>query len=481
MDTYILMKKNEKIAKINMQYGLILNISEIYREDLIPIGVFYKNGKKITDIEECTSNLNFWWKNHSIPIERNSVRKALECLNVKDINELKIMGKGLSLLNQYWIQKEHENLKWEDINYWDHLFSKEMGEALFFHKPSQSPFHIIGLSPDNGINGMLKKRWIIKDNEYYLQKSGTGLIKEEVFNEVLASNIMNKANISNANYQLYITDDKEITCISKCMTNKDTELISFLQILDFVPRKDGYPFETELEHLYTLLETLHVPNYKEKLNEMLYIDYILAGTDRHYNNISLIYDTKKNTYEMSPIYDSGDCLWNNKTTNSIHILDDTITAKPICNKSTYGTWEQQKQYISNYISLRPNDLILAVADYIKQITKYSEISSERVNKIANGILERNYQLQQYLISKNVFIPNEYLFPEEYRFYFDQQKIKNELKKIKKEYINEEQQKQQLLQYIKKLNPEFSDILYSIICKQLFSSDYISEKDHIYED
>ena len=391
----LLMKKDDIVADITIAYGNIISVNKVFRSDLLPVGVE-------------AENINEWWKNNAIPAERDSIRLGLECIGVKSQEELKTIGRGLSLLNQYWIKEAEEGITWSEINYWDNQFSEEIGIALFNHKPVHSPLNKIGYSPDNGINGVLKKKWIILNGEYYLQKGGTGLNKEEVFNEILASDLMNKANISNADYSLYI-DDGEVSCISKCFTDENTELIPLVQIIESVPRK-AYPAPSEYEHLCDVLEFYRVPDYKSYLNHVLCIDYILAGTDRHYNNLALLFDTRSQTFTFSPVYDSGNCLWNGTRTQSIDVLDDGILARPICNKNTFGTWEKQKTYITEYIPLKYEDLMQGLKTYAEMALKYSELSRERIDLIVNGVIRRAHGLQKYLLSQNVDIEESYLIP-----------------------------------------------------------------------
>lgn len=392
----LLMKKDEAVADITIVQGSIIKVNQVFKEDLLPVGVE-------------ADKLDTWWKNNAIPTERDSIRLGLECIGVESQEELKTIGRGLSLLNQYWIKEEDEQLTWKDVNYWENQFSEEIGIALFNHKPVHSPLNAISCSPDNGINGVLKKRWRIIEGEYYLQKGGTGLNKEEVFNEILASNIMSRANIPNAEYELYL-DNGEASCISKCFTNENTELIPLVQIIDIVPRR-AYPQMTELEHLYDVLEYFHVPDYQRYLNDVLCVDYILAGTDRHYNNLALLFDTGTQTYTFSPVYDSGNCLWNGIMTRAIDVLDDEITARPVCNKSTFGTWNKQKSFITDYIPLKYEDLMGALEEYREMALKYSEMSQERIDLIVNGVLQRTCSLQKYLLSKKVAIEKPYLLPE----------------------------------------------------------------------
>ena len=174
----LLMKKNIIVADISMVNGSISKINKVYDKEALPTGLYI--GRDLSQIESDEVPLKVWWKNNSIPAERDSIRKGLDCIGITDVEELKLLSHGMSLLNDYWVKNEEETIAWEDINFWDNLFSKEIGEALFNHKPYHSG-HSIAASPDASLNGLLKKKWIILDGEYYLQKSGTGLTKEEVF------------------------------------------------------------------------------------------------------------------------------------------------------------------------------------------------------------------------------------------------------------------------------------------------------------
>lgn len=404
----LLMKKDIIVTDINMLNGNIYKINQVYNKEYFPIGLYYN--KSIQEIEADEAPLNAWWKNNSIPAQRDSIRRGLECIGITSVEELKILSHGVSLLNDYWIKEESENLKWEDVNFWDNPFSKEIGEALFNHKPYHSDYSTIGVSPDGSLNGLLKKKWIILDGEYYLQKSGSGLTKEEVFHEILGTELMNAAHIPNAQYQIHF-DDKEACCISKCFTSKNTEFIPFTQIIDVVERR-VYPAESEMEHIKKILRHFHVKDYEEYLNNLLCIDYILANTDRHYNNLALLYHQDTDTFSFSPVYDTGNCLWNGISTQNIDCRDDSIMARPFCNKNTFGTWSKQKEFIASYISLRKEDLENALHHYVSLTKQYSELTKQRICTISSGCYERAYSLQCYLKEKNIHISEECIITEE---------------------------------------------------------------------
>ena len=122
-------------------------------------------------------------------------------------------------------------------------------------------------------------------------------------------------------------------------------------------------------------------------------------------------NTKNNCFKFSPIFDSGNCLWNGKMTKFIDINDDSLMARPICNKNTFGNWNEQKQYITGYINITSNDLIESIYKYIELTYKYSELKIDRISLIANGVLKRAYNLQQLLLSKNIYINDKNMINE----------------------------------------------------------------------
>jgi hypothetical protein len=63
---------------------------------------------------------------------------------------------------------------------------------------------------------------------------------------------------------------------------------------------------------------MQIPNTLENLKYMLVVDYIMANSDRHFNNFGAVRDAE--TLEwigFAPIFDCGTSMWNNKLTQNI--------------------------------------------------------------------------------------------------------------------------------------------------------------------
>ena len=394
----ILKWKNENVCKFNMtDYGYLIDIPKLYNRELLPLGV--KMEGEIVD----SLWMSAWWKNNSIPAERDSIRLGLECVGVTSEDELKLLCRGLSLTNNYWLCDPNETLRWEEINFWDNGFSDEVGRALFSHRPLHKNVNF--KSPDASLNGMLKKTWVDKEGEFYLAKGGSGSACQEVFNEKIASDLLKLAAAEHVEYQLGMCDNK-ICCLAKCMTDRDTELIHASQIFESIPRK-GYPdHENELDYFKRTLEYYDIRYDSEQLDKMLCIDYMIANTDRHYNNIGILENKNTGERKLSPIFDNGTSLWCQTPAKHIQSRDDSIMARPFCNKTTFGSWQEQVCFIHSYPEMDSQLVKSAIVQFGKDMKMHSDISTERIEALTTGLAERIAGLQEILKEKGIKIPEE---------------------------------------------------------------------------
>lgn len=82
------------------------------------------------------SALNDWWASRAVPASRQHLNQDFPYLN--DVLSLPEKNMGLSLSDRYWVSNDPENDKWEDINFFDHPFSEDLGLVTLGQK-QQSP------------------------------------------------------------------------------------------------------------------------------------------------------------------------------------------------------------------------------------------------------------------------------------------------------------------------------------------------------
>ena len=301
---YVLMNKNTEVLIANYDEGIKVfdKIIEIRNIEYAPLII-----KKSYEMkEDFRFNLNDWFIGRGIPSRRDELDMLLARLNISTPLELFDRAFALSLSDQYWIKQVGSNIKYEDVNFFDHDFdSAEFVEASFSDNYDSITKKETLMSPNNTTNGMLKKSWIIEDGKRYLLKGGYKNDYLQPFNEVLASIICDKLDFDHVTYTLDTFKNKVVSkCL--CFINKDTELIPASQIMYGITK---HKTSKDYNEYIKILEQNGIKNAREKIENMYILDFLMMNEDRHLNNFGIIRDV--NTLEwldVAPIFDNGESL-----------------------------------------------------------------------------------------------------------------------------------------------------------------------------
>lgn len=301
---YVLMNKNTEVLIANYDEGIKVfdKIIEIRNIEYAPLII-----KKSYEMkEDFRFNLNDWFIGRGIPSWRDELDMLLARLNISTPLELFDKAFALSLSDQYWIKQVGSNIKYEDVNFFDHDFdSAEFVEASFSDNYDSITRKETLMSPNNTTNGMLKKSWIIEDGKRYLLKGGYKNDYLQPFNEVLASIICDKLGFDHVTYTLDRFKNKVVSkCL--CFINKDTELIPASQIMYGITK---HKTSKDYNEYIKILEQNGIKNAREKIENMYILDFLMMNEDRHLNNFGIIRDV--NTLEwldVAPIFDNGESL-----------------------------------------------------------------------------------------------------------------------------------------------------------------------------
>lgn len=226
----------------------------------------------------------------------------------KIFNSYELLDKafGLSLSDQYWVKPYDLDIKYDDINFFDHDFDySEFMEASLSLNGSKIRRESSLKTPNNTTDGMLRKAWVIEDGVRYLLKGGYKNETLQPFNEVFASMICERLGFDHVPYTL---DTYKDMVVSKCpcFINKDTELITAQQIRNNMPRHND---EEDYEDYIKVLENGAVKNARTKLENMYILDFIIMNEDRHLNNFGIIRDVNTLKWlDVAPIFDNGQSL-----------------------------------------------------------------------------------------------------------------------------------------------------------------------------
>ena len=302
-----LMNKNTEVAVL--EYNEVLNgfdrIYEIIDINYAPL-ILKNYYNEEQDRLALLRKIDEWFKGRGIPSWRDKLSLLLQRLNIETTNQLLDKAFGLSLSDQYWIKPYDLDVKYDDINFFDHDFDySEFMEASLSLNSKTITKEASLKTPNNTTDGMLKKAWIIEDGTRYLLKGG---YKNEIlqpFNEVLASMICDRLGFDHVTYTL---DTYKDMVVSKCpcFINKDTELVTAYQIRNNTKRHDN---TLDYEDYIKELESHGIEKAREKLENMYILDFLIMNEDRHLNNFGIIRDVNTLKWlDICPIFDNGQSL-----------------------------------------------------------------------------------------------------------------------------------------------------------------------------
>jgi hypothetical protein len=375
---FILKHKDISVIEFKLDSkGVILNFGTLLNEKHLPVGTVVEKGVDFDAIKD-------WWDKRAIPASREGIRDLLEQLDISFPQQLLDKSFGLSLSDQYWICPENADLKWENINFFNNPFSEDIGDLLF-QKIDWDDLDITKISlvsPDNTSDGVLKKRWKIINGKRYLIKGGSNL-NQEVANEVLASRICKRLDIPFVNYEIIELDGIKYSACEDFIST-DTELVTAWHIKQLIEKDNN---TSDYDSIITKAEELGIQDVRQRIDMMLTLDFIIANTDRHYNNFGFIRNA--NTLEwigVAPIYDSGTSMWCKDITEHINADDLSIQSKPFRSKHI-----KQIKLIKDFSWLNL-DMLDGInkeyADILKETTSDSSVLKNRHKVLCEALVKR---------------------------------------------------------------------------------------------
>lgn len=407
---YILMHQDIPVAGIMVDSasGAVVSITRVYEQAHVPVGIPVRNGA----VDRRA--FNEWWRGRTIPASRMGIREALQELQIPDTRLLLEKCFALSLSDQYWICPAGRHISWRQVNFFENSFSEDVGNVLF--GKSSGGRRVSLMSPDNTSDGWLKKKWVIIDGTRCLVKGGSGAVRQEPYNEVMASRIMERLQIPHVSYDLMIENDYPYSVCQDFIT-PDTELISAWHIMQTAKKPNHV---SVYQHYLECCQRLGVPGVQASLDQMLVLDYLIVNEDRHQNNFGVI--RRADTLEYigaAPIYDSGTSLWFDKPAGLIR-AGGKAASKPFKN-----THEEQIQLVKDFGWLDFSALE-GIEEELREIVANSLfIDQVRCEAICRGLKGRVEMLEHAALSsrKSFYVDSTLSDLAEDRAYSGREEIK----------------------------------------------------------
>lgn len=365
---FLLKHKNNTVMTFILDANFhVCNILEINDKERLPL---YLQEYHVSLTDKLFDD---WINSRCIPVNRENIDRVLPKLGVSNSRLLITKWFFASLTDHYWITPKLSEVMWEDINLFQNSFTDDFGNILM----GTTQKTISMKTPDTSLGGQLKKKWKIVDDIRTLIKDGSGESKQEIFNEVIATEICNRLKIDCIPYSLF-QDRNNVYCACPCFASNDVEFVSAYDILGTI--KNDYTISM-YEHYITTLENYGISNVRQKLEHMLLLDFIMGNIDRHFNNFGVLRNSDTLKFlDVAPIFDTGSSLGSNKAAPFFHIdKNDEIYS--------FETDEfAQFHLIKNKYDLSSlKDIDVWVKDFLNQ-TQY--VYSEKINKIIQFLNHR---------------------------------------------------------------------------------------------
>lgn len=370
---YTLMHREIPVMDLELdEYSNIVALGKIHHAEHLPLGTYNKIGVE-------RKNLNRWWTKRSIPTSRKGIRNVLDELELSSPQELIEKCFGLSLSDQYWISPTNTQLDWHRINFFENAFSEDIGNILFGKGTNSDSASLV--SPDNTANGNLKKKWKIINGKRVLLKGSSAPYHQESYNEVFASEIAKRLGIPHVPYTL-ISEYHEVCSGCADFITTETDLVAAAQVMRAFKKRNE---QSEYEFYIECCEKLGIPDAREKLEQMLVLDYLIVNEDRHLNNFGLIRNAVTLEWVgVAPIYDNGNSMWFNQIVSEMHADDDSNIKTPLWKKNPTENLKLVTDF--SWLDLSALD---GIAEYAKELyAKSRYLEPMRVDALANAIKMR---------------------------------------------------------------------------------------------
>lgn len=395
MENYILYLKNESVLKIQYENNTMAfgDIVEIYKKNLIPIGL-------LTYPKTLNTAIQIWWQSRIIPKNRESLKE----------NELSQIYKntfGFNLSDNYWLKPENSDMTWEKGNFYTNDFNEEIGKYITGISNSNPDFENMKTdTPDLFSNGEQDKRWVIENKKRCLLKYGRPAYYQQPFNEYLASEICKCLNFNHVPYSIKTKGKKKLQIYSSCncFIDEHTEYVT-AGYIQFVKEKNNST--SSFDHLINCCTELQMPQIdeiKKNIYQMIFLDYIVANTDRHYGNFGFIRNIETLEWKgFAPIFDTGNSMF--YETSTTDLIKSKSIMENVKSRSFYKTQEACLKKFSTEIALLNIDFLKLnniPSFYYKILTKNPKTDNKRCELLRSLLQERIKNAKTIILNENRF-------------------------------------------------------------------------------
>lgn len=333
-----------------------------------------------------------WWQRRGIPQTRQGIEHVLATLGIDTPSKIHFKNNALSLSDQYWIKPYGTDLRWEDINYFDNDFADEDIFSNRGAEPARWLDAVGSNSPDNVLNGVCPKKWVIRDGVRTLLKGSQKGLAQQPVNEAVATALHTHLLASGefVEYNLEFASDEAVCSCADFITRDEEFIPAWCAVSDvFMGGDKERDFYDKLVFHATRIG-VDEKEFKCFIDKMLVCDFILANSDRHLGNFGFVRNIHTIDMRIAPLFDSGNCLWHNRSEAYLDRLGYGYPSLPFDENPA-----DQLSYVSNWKWFDPASLDGFVEE-ARQILTEGLMGKQRADAIARGIEEQISFLLGYI-------------------------------------------------------------------------------------
>jgi hypothetical protein len=198
---------------------------------------------------------------------------------------------------------------------------------------------------------------------------------------------MDELEIEHVHYGLALHNEKLYSICENMLDNR-SEIVPAWSIIKTAKQ---YNNVSDYDHYINCCEKMGLKNINSSIDNMIVVDYIIANTDRHYNNFGIIRDSKSlEPVKIAPLFDSGGSLWFDQ--NEMDIDFHTIPCRSF-NKDHEKNIKHVRKF---YIDITKLSKIDEITDSVLRQNKY--ITDGRRSVICYGIKDRVKMLERHMVT-----------------------------------------------------------------------------------
>jgi len=223
----------------------------------------------------------------------NSI-SATQSSSISEKIKIVIACRALSMTDNFWVKDEDEDITFKEVNL-RHIKLKDAAFSIAIQGKVISATNTV-LDPELVTSGMFAKTWYRGEKGIQLWKTDRTQDKINTKAEVTVSDFLDEIKVEHVKY--WFQGQDEILMVGcDCIASDDISLITAQSVKDWC-------FHQNIDFINWIED-----NYLLSFAQMCVIDYVIANTDRHWENWGFLVDNNTNQIiNMAPLYDHNQAL-----------------------------------------------------------------------------------------------------------------------------------------------------------------------------